>query len=232
MEDKKIDEEQIRMLKSLINYPIRDLKRKQQDYECKFWYHRIDEAFLQYSNIFNISFVEVCTKFGVNYELLQKMRDGDIEAFEELKFKVADTSSTKSELNSKVTNNGYRKDTVKNSNLTVDSTKSVPEYKCGHKPNTIILDCNELSITAWYEWKDSVGFDGDKSQCWECWCKEDTKSELCNHCEHEGSFHFKDDRCLYGMVIHDEKGIIQTGCGCRRFISQSKGEQGDKDVKS
>lgn len=63
-----------------------------------------------------------------------------------------------------------------------EDTKEVIEYKCGHKPSTIILDCNELSMFAWYEWKDSVGWEGDKSQCWECWCKKDTKSERCSRC--------------------------------------------------
>ena len=47
------------------------------------------------------------------------------------------------------------------------------KYKCGHKSDAIIIDNNILSITAYLEWKDSVGYDGDKSQCWECWCKEE-----------------------------------------------------------
>ena len=44
------------------------------------------------------------------------------------------------------------------------------KYKCGHKPPmAIILDSNLLSLSAWLEWKDSTGFDGDKTKCWECW---------------------------------------------------------------
>jgi len=43
-------------------------------------------------------------------------------------------------------------------------------YKCGHKGKPIFLSNNLLSITAWFEWKDTVGFNGDNSQCWECWC--------------------------------------------------------------
>lgn len=46
-------------------------------------------------------------------------------------------------------------------------------YDCGHKGKPIILDDNELSITAFFEWCESVGWKGDKSMCWECWCKGD-----------------------------------------------------------
>ena len=45
-------------------------------------------------------------------------------------------------------------------------------YTCGHEGKPIILDDNELSITAFLEWNESVGREGDKSQCWNCWCKE------------------------------------------------------------
>jgi len=34
---------------------------------------------------------------------------------------------------------------------------------------TVLLIC--IVMTAWMEWKDTKGFDGDKSQCFECWCK-------------------------------------------------------------
>lgn len=46
------------------------------------------------------------------------------------------------------------------------------KYNCGHVSEIIICDSSSLSIAAWLEWKDTVGFDGDKSQCWECWCNE------------------------------------------------------------
>ncbi len=50
------------------------------------------------------------------------------------------------------------------------------EYKCGHKTDgVIILDDNLLSMSAYLEWVDSVGLNGDKSQCWECYCKKDTQ---------------------------------------------------------
>lgn len=50
-----------------------------------------------------------------------------------------------------------------------------PFYKCGHGRTMVIMDCNPLSISAWYEWKDSVGWEGDKTQCWECWCDKESK---------------------------------------------------------
>ena len=46
------------------------------------------------------------------------------------------------------------------------------EYKCGHKSEgLLILDCNEMSLSAWMEWAESVGFFGTKEKCWDCWCK-------------------------------------------------------------
>ena len=51
------------------------------------------------------------------------------------------------------------------------------KYKCGCEPEITIADGNALTISAWLEWKDSVGFDGDKSECWECYCKEVDESE-------------------------------------------------------
>jgi len=44
------------------------------------------------------------------------------------------------------------------------------EYGCGHESNgMIVLDSNELSISAYLEWSESVGIFGDKSKCWDCW---------------------------------------------------------------
>lgn len=47
------------------------------------------------------------------------------------------------------------------------------KYKCGHEGKPIILDDNLLSMTAFFEWKESVGWEGDKSMCWDCFCKEE-----------------------------------------------------------
>jgi hypothetical protein len=52
------------------------------------------------------------------------------------------------------------------------------EYKCGHKSETILLDSNFLSVAAYLEWKDSVGWNGDKSQCFACYCKQMEQEEV------------------------------------------------------
>jgi len=49
------------------------------------------------------------------------------------------------------------------------------KYGCGHESGAIIVDCNSLSILALLEWKDTVGIDGDKSMCFDCWCKKQKK---------------------------------------------------------
>lgn len=51
-------------------------------------------------------------------------------------------------------------------------------YKCGHKKEIVITDNNILSVSAYLEWKDTVGFGGSKEKCWECWCKEIHNNEL------------------------------------------------------
>jgi hypothetical protein len=46
------------------------------------------------------------------------------------------------------------------------------KYGCGHESGPVILDDNPLSIAAYEEWRETVGFDGDKSECFNCFCKE------------------------------------------------------------
>ena len=50
-------------------------------------------------------------------------------------------------------------------------------YACGHDSDIILLDNNALSLSAWMEWRDSVGFNGDKSMCWDCWCKKQKEAQ-------------------------------------------------------
>ena len=46
------------------------------------------------------------------------------------------------------------------------------KYTCGHEVNTIIVT-NDYDVLAKYRcWKDSVGFDGDKTRCFDCYCGE------------------------------------------------------------
>ena len=44
--------------------------------------------------------------------------------------------------------------------------ESYIEYGCGHTTEgTLILDSNELSMTAYLIWVDSVGMNGDRTKC-------------------------------------------------------------------
>lgn len=45
------------------------------------------------------------------------------------------------------------------------------KYKCGHESNIIVADSNPLTISAWLEWRETVGSEGTKEECWECWSK-------------------------------------------------------------
>jgi len=44
------------------------------------------------------------------------------------------------------------------------------QYKCGHTKELIILDDNPLSMIAYLDWKDTVGRDGTKEKCFDCYC--------------------------------------------------------------
>jgi len=46
------------------------------------------------------------------------------------------------------------------------------KYKCGHKVETVILDNNIMSIIEYEIWKESDGFEGDSSKCWDCYLKD------------------------------------------------------------
>jgi hypothetical protein len=49
------------------------------------------------------------------------------------------------------------------------------EYKCGHSTELLILDDNPLSIIAYLEWVNSVGREGTKEFCFDCWSKRTLK---------------------------------------------------------
>ena len=53
------------------------------------------------------------------------------------------------------------------------------KYKCGHESKGMIIAKGDILTMAEYMvWKDSVGFQGDKSMCFECYCKKNhPKSE-------------------------------------------------------
>lgn len=43
-------------------------------------------------------------------------------------------------------------------------------YGCGHSPDVVFLDNNVMSLTAYALWENSTGPEGDKSECWTCYC--------------------------------------------------------------
>ena len=45
------------------------------------------------------------------------------------------------------------------------------KYKCGHESNAIIANVSADMMAHYYVWKDGSGFDGDKTECFECYCK-------------------------------------------------------------
>jgi len=50
-------------------------------------------------------------------------------------------------------------------------------YLCGHEGDTIILDNNILSITAYFEWVETNGWQGNNTKCWGCWTEEVLRGE-------------------------------------------------------
>ncbi len=51
-------------------------------------------------------------------------------------------------------------------------------YKCGHKTDgVIIMDSSELSMFGYLEWVDSVGMNGTKEMCFDCYCSSKTSKE-------------------------------------------------------
>ena len=46
------------------------------------------------------------------------------------------------------------------------------DYKCGHSCEIIILDDNPLSMVVYLEWSETVGREGTKEKCFDCWTKE------------------------------------------------------------
>jgi hypothetical protein len=49
------------------------------------------------------------------------------------------------------------------------------KYKCGHETKAIVMDNNPLSLAAYLTWVDDTGFEGDNSECFECYCKRTEK---------------------------------------------------------
>ena len=48
-------------------------------------------------------------------------------------------------------------------------------YKCHHIQDTVFLDDNIISYLGYLDWAESVGIDGTKELCWDCWNKKNCK---------------------------------------------------------
>lgn len=49
------------------------------------------------------------------------------------------------------------------------------KYKCGHKVDTIIMNESLLGLSIYLTWKDSAGYEGDKSKCFDCYLKKNVR---------------------------------------------------------
>ena len=46
------------------------------------------------------------------------------------------------------------------------------EYECGHECIAVFLVNDPLAFAAYLQWKDSVGWNGTKEKCFDCYCNE------------------------------------------------------------
>ena len=44
-------------------------------------------------------------------------------------------------------------------------------YKCGHNRKMIVIDNRLFSMASYFNWKDTTGFEGDRTECWNCYNK-------------------------------------------------------------
>jgi hypothetical protein len=49
------------------------------------------------------------------------------------------------------------------------------KYKCGHKSDTIIMNTTELALAFYFIWIKTTGYDGNKSECFNCYCNRKRK---------------------------------------------------------
>lgn len=65
--------------------------------------------------------------------------------------------------------------------------KVVTKYACGHECVTVIMDSNDvLSFAAYFDWKETTGFDGDMSECFDCYCERNSKVKVKIHDDKRG----------------------------------------------
>ena len=50
--------------------------------------------------------------------------------------------------------------------------KKKVKYKCGHYEEAVILNTSLMSLSNYNEWLTSVGLEGTREMCYNCWLKE------------------------------------------------------------
>ena len=44
-------------------------------------------------------------------------------------------------------------------------------YKCKHKRGIVLINTSTLSLCSYFAWVATTGYEGDCSECWNCYCK-------------------------------------------------------------
>jgi hypothetical protein len=84
-------------------------------------------------------------------------------------------------------------------------------YKCGHTRDTIILDDNIISYSAYLDWAESVGINGTKELCWDCWNEKNCK--------------VKEDKDLEIKIKDDVEEIIEHNGRKYKLINELSSKQ-------
>ena len=45
------------------------------------------------------------------------------------------------------------------------------KYKCGHETIVVIMNNSNFSLSDYFTWAETVGYDGDKTLCYDCYQK-------------------------------------------------------------
>lgn len=75
------------------------------------------------------------------------------------------------------------------------------DYKCGHTHNgTIIMNNNIVGMACYNDWISSTGFDGDKSECFDCYLKHQRKVDFRGVMMKQEIIDFIQEKCFEGKT--------------------------------
>ena len=49
-------------------------------------------------------------------------------------------------------------------------------YKCGHEKGLIVLDAAPVAFNKYLRWRETVGLDGKRTKCWNCFRESEKKA--------------------------------------------------------